>query len=87
VLLILAQLAAVDDENRNENIVKNINNNKKHDFDFWEKQIISSRTLHLARSVIKKELGEDGIPKGILSSATSVLPKEINDILTYFGSL
>jgi hypothetical protein len=57
-LLILAQLAAVDDENRNVNIINNTNNSKKHDSDFWEKQIISSKTLDLARNVIKKELGE-----------------------------
>lgn len=59
VLLILAQLASIDDENRNMNTLQNIDNNKKHDVEFWEKQIIFSKTLHTARSVIKKELGKN----------------------------
>ena len=94
VLFILAQLAAVDDGNRIENILKNSNNlaNPKNadadeGDDFWDNIIISARTLHQARTVIQNVFSDTGVPRPILMPAMETLGQEVSSILLYFASL
>ena len=84
-MFIQAQLAAIDDENRIEKMIKKIPN--KDNEDFWESQIVSARTLHISRTVLKDAMGERGIPKQILGPALESLPEEIQQILIYFSTL
>ena len=76
---------AIDDENRIEKIINRIPN--KDDDDFWDNQILSARTLHLCRTVLKEAMSESGVPKQILEPALESLPEEIQQILIYFSTL
>jgi hypothetical protein len=68
-----------------------IENTSKHiaspDYEeYWEKQIVSARTLRDARTVIKEAFSGTGLPPQMQRTLMDNYPEEIKSILIHFSS-
>jgi hypothetical protein len=74
----------VNDNGYIESTLKNIST--PDDEEFWDKQIVSARTLRDARAVIKEAFSGSGLPPQMQQTLMDNFPQEIKSILLHFST-